>query len=165
MTVLLQKGDIIRLEKGMRIYADIPESCYFENSWFSDKIFHGDITIGEVYHRQTEVSKKEVVSSVFKNINYLIPITEEQVSSFVESLNLDFRKKFFDTSFFEGVYEVTRTEYNGGGSQPAMCVRGLDTYPDGWHVYCRKVDAPDVKVDFYQSGCFTAMIEDITPIR
>ncbi len=163
--MLLQKGDIIRLEKGMRIYADIPESCYFENMPFSDKICHTDITIGNVYHRQTEVSKKELVSSVFNKIKYLIPVTEEQVSGFVESLNLDFSKKSFDTSVFEGEYEVTRAERNGGGSQLAMCGRGLDTYPDGWHVYCQKVNDPDVKVDFYQTGCFTAMIEDITPIR
>lgn len=163
--MLLQKGDIIRLEKGMRIYADIPESCYFENMPFSDKICHTDITIGNVYHRQTEVSKKELVSSVFNKIKYLIPVTEEQVSGFVESLNLDFSKKFFDSSVFEGKYEVTRAEWNGGGSQPAMCGRVPDTYPDGWHVYCKKVDDPNVRVDFYQSGCFTAMIEDIAPIR
>ena len=72
MTALLQKGGIIRLEKGMRIYADIPESCFFENRWFSDKIFHTEITIWIIYQRQTEVSEKQLVSSVFDTISFYI---------------------------------------------------------------------------------------------
>jgi hypothetical protein len=38
-----------------------------------------------------------------------------------------------------------------------------DVYPSGHHVWCEKVDDAAVKVDFYQSGCFTAMIEEIEP--
>ena len=39
-----------------------------------------------------------------------------------------------------------------------------DVYPDGHHVFCVKADDDKVRVDFYQSGCFTAMIEDIKPV-
>lgn len=69
-----------------------------------------------------------------------------------------------------GKYIVYKTSYNGGntirthGDFRPIATGNHDTYPDGHHVYCIKADDRDVKVDFYQSGCFTAMIEDIKPI-
>jgi hypothetical protein len=39
-----------------------------------------------------------------------------------------------------------------------------DHYPDGHHVYCVKADATQSKVDFYQTGAFTAMIPEIEPV-
>lgn len=60
--------------------------------------------------------------------------------------------------FLKGKYIVTSTSFDGGGST-------FDGgYPDGHHVFCVKADNPKIKVDFYQTGSFTAMIEDITPI-
>ncbi len=63
--------------------------------------------------------------------------------------------------YLEGEYIVYKA-YSGGGSKGGG-MTGHDDYPDGWHVFCEREDG--VKVDFYQSGCFTAMIEDIEPIR
>lgn len=57
-----------------------------------------------------------------------------------------------------GKYVVTKTFMGGGGQSHD------GGYPDGWHVFCVKVDDEKVKVDFYQSGCFTAMIENIEPV-
>lgn len=59
-----------------------------------------------------------------------------------------------------GLYAVIETAYDGGtsGRWPSP-----DPYPDGYHVMCQKLDS-DIRVDFYQTGCFTAMIECIEPI-
>ena len=59
-----------------------------------------------------------------------------------------------------GKYIVYKTSHDGGGTGHGP----HDVYPDGHHVFCEKADQTEVKVDFYQSGCFTAMIEEIEPI-
>ncbi|MCP4101413.1 MAG: hypothetical protein GY750_08315 [Lentisphaerae bacterium] len=67
-------------------------------------------------------------------------------------------------AYFAGKYVVVKTSLEGGGAGHGP----HDIYPDGHRVYCVKADlyAHDrtVKVDFYQTGSFTAMIEDIEPI-
>ena len=63
-------------------------------------------------------------------------------------------------SYFAGRYVVYKTVFHGGGTGMGP----HDVYPDGHHVYCEKLDDRSVKADFYQSGCFTAMIESIKPV-
>lgn len=63
-------------------------------------------------------------------------------------------------SYFEGKYIVVKTAFDGGGTGHGP----HDVYPDGHHVFCVKEDDDKVKIDFYQSGSFTAMIEDIEPV-
>jgi len=58
-------------------------------------------------------------------------------------------------SFLAGEYVATKTVMDGGSS-------GRDPYPNGHHVFCTNTDN-GYEIDFYQSGCFTAMIEDIEP--
>jgi hypothetical protein len=65
-----------------------------------------------------------------------------------------------DFSYFSGKYIVTKTNMDGGGTGHGP----HDVYPDGHHVYCVSADDQARKIDFYQSGSFTAMIEDIEPI-
>jgi len=62
--------------------------------------------------------------------------------------------------YLAGRYVVYKTSYDGGGTGHGP----HDIYPDGHHVFCERLDDRKVKVDFYQSGCFTAMIKDIGPI-
>lgn len=62
-----------------------------------------------------------------------------------------------ELEYFAGKYVVLRTAMDGGGIGHGPG----DTYPDGHHVFCEQLQAPHLKVDFYQTGCFTAMIEDI----
>jgi hypothetical protein len=59
-----------------------------------------------------------------------------------------------------GKYVVYKTAFEGGGTG----MGDHDIFPDGWHVYCEKLTNPFIKVDFYQSGCFTAVIEKIEPV-
>jgi hypothetical protein len=65
-----------------------------------------------------------------------------------------------ELEYLAGRYVVTKTTTNGGGTGHGR----YDVYPDGHHVYCERLDDRDVKVDFYQSGCFTCMIKDIEPV-
>lgn len=62
--------------------------------------------------------------------------------------------------YLRGKYIVYKTSEDGGGTGHGR----YDVYPDGHHVFCFKEDDETVQVDFYQTGCFTAMIEDIEPI-
>jgi len=66
--------------------------------------------------------------------------------------------KQFD--YLIGKYIVYKTTFDGGGTGHGP----HDIYPNGHHVYCVKEDDRTIKIDFYQSGCFTAMIKNITPI-
>ncbi len=65
-----------------------------------------------------------------------------------------------ELSYLAGRYVVYKTVMDGGGTAHGPG----DYYPDGWHVFCEKVDDPDTNIDFYQSGAFTAMITDIKPV-
>ena len=59
--------------------------------------------------------------------------------------------------YIAGKYVVTKTVSDGGCDDP------MNYYPAGHHVYCANVDR-SIKVDFYQSGCFSATIKNIKPI-
>lgn len=58
-----------------------------------------------------------------------------------------------------GNYIVEDTKSDGGGYGHGP----HDYYPNGHHVFCVSVDGKR-RVDFYQTGCFTAMIRDIKPV-
>lgn len=60
--------------------------------------------------------------------------------------------------YLAGRYVVVKTTSDGGGTGMGP----YDVYPNGHHVYAERADG--TKVDFYQSGCFTAMIENISPV-
>lgn len=62
--------------------------------------------------------------------------------------------------YFAGNYIVIKTITDGGGTGHGAG----DVYPDGHHVFCENAKDPNLKLNFYQTGCFTAMIEDIKPI-
>jgi hypothetical protein len=60
-----------------------------------------------------------------------------------------------------GRYVVYKTSMDGGGHgghHPA------DVYPDGHHVFAEKTDDPSIKIDFYQTGHFTAMLPKLQPV-
>lgn len=64
-----------------------------------------------------------------------------------------------DFDYLRGKYIIVRTSQDGGGTGHGP----HDIYPDGWHVWCESLDGKH-KVDFYQTGCFTAMIKDLQPL-
>jgi hypothetical protein len=64
-----------------------------------------------------------------------------------------------ELSYLLGEYVVYKTCYDGGGTGMGP----HDVFPDGHHVFCESLEDRSVRVDFYQTGCFTAMIEEIEP--
>ncbi len=63
-----------------------------------------------------------------------------------------------ELSYLAGEYTVYKTATEGGGTGHGP----WDVYPDGHHVYAERNDG--TKIDFYQTGCFTAMIPRISPV-
>ena len=108
----LREGDIIALEEGHKVYADVPRHFVYSNKKGDFSRTHEDVKIGG------------------------------------------------DFSYLAGRYVVYKTASEGGGTGHGP----HDIFPDGHHVYCERIGKPPTRVDFYQSGCFTAMIEDIKPI-
>lgn len=150
---LLQRGDVIRLEKGMKVYATIPEMFIYYNRGTSTNNARATIKIGEIHTSQFKTS--EDVKGTLGLFN--IEIEDDRISHFIAGLGISLS---FDTSIFEGEYRVVATAEDGGGMDYSF-------YPNGHHVFCEKKDDPNVFVDFYQTGCFTAMIEpkEIKPVN
>lgn len=93
---------------------------------------------------------------------YVFDNTPESNELFEADVTIGENKKGLDTSYLAGKYVVTKTAFEGGGK--AMW---NDEYPDGHHVYCRRMleeGKLGEEVTFYQSGAFTAMITDIKPV-
>lgn len=153
---LLQRHDVIRLEKGMKVYAEV-QSRYFYDP-FSTETKRHDVIIGKKYNRDVP-SLCKIISEIHDKIKSTIPVTYGDVEKFVEGLNLDMAEDTFDSSVFEGEYEVYCAVYDGGSPTHD------GGYPNGWHVFCQKKDNPEIEVDFYQTGCFTAMIPEIKPLN
>ena len=63
-----------------------------------------------------------------------------------------------ELSYLAGKYVVTKAFMDGGGSS------GLEANGSGYHVFCESISGPVRKIDFYQSGSFTAMIPELEPI-
>lgn len=84
---LLKRKDIIRIEKGHTIYAPIEARFAYVNMPRSRKIYHSDVTVGE-----------------------LMPLAS---SYFYESK----KGSVLDTSVFAGDYVVVNCGYNGGGGR------------------------------------------------
>lgn len=135
---LLQKGDIFRLEKGMNVYAFIPEKfsrCSI--SPFSNQLTSIPINVGEILYKNFFLKKEALIEMLTEQIKSLIKsdkVTDEKVLNFINSLDLDFSPEEFDTFVFVGEYQVYKVEQNVG-----------------WHVFCKKVDSPEIRVHFFQT--------------
>jgi len=148
MKKFLEVGDIIQLENGMTVYAAIPEKFLSRETPFSEERSEVAIEIGKVY-RKSVPDKERIVEQLWVDIRKNLlgaDVKREAVSSFVDSLGLNFSPEEFNSSGFAGVYRVYMITYNG------------------WLVYCEKIDNPEIHVHFYQYAGPLAMMPDIKPI-
>lgn len=76
-----------------------------------------------------------------------INITDTQSILTVSDHNID----------YIGTYVVTHTTFDGGGTGHGK----HDVYPDGHHVWCQHLTNHDIKIDFYQSGSFISLNENV----
>ena len=152
---LLQENDIFRLEEGMKVYAFVPEKFVFVNAPFSEKLQEHAICIGHPLSKRIP-NKDEIIVEILRLLgtHMHLALSHEQIENFIESLDLNFDAEEFDTSVFLGEYRVYKAEWNGGKHDG----------PDGWHVYCHKVDDPNVAIHFYQTGYFTVTNPNIQPL-
>ena len=156
---LLKEGDVIRLEKGVTVYASLPENLVYRGAPFSEKIVRAKVELGEILCREEQTEEAvmaQVVDALKKRGSYDAAEADSIQVKTAERL-------VFDTSSLVGEYKVISTTCDGGGTQNGPNARG-ERYPDGHHVFCKKTSEPYTEVDFYQTGCFTAMIVDIEPI-
>lgn len=134
---LLKKGDVILLEKGMTVYATVPFPKWKTEyqEMITDKPCEADLIVGEI-------------------IKNTIP-----------------NKEFNEYQIEPGDYVVVKVkkELSDKDEEIQMRLRGNDYYASGYEVYCERLtdgvyNKKGFKIRFYQTGDFTAMIENIKPI-
>lgn len=163
---LLEVGDVIKLENGMNVYAMIPEKFVYSNRKTSNKLTIDKLTIGKIYKNNTNIEKdiNILISDIIDEFtSWGFTISEKDVSKFVVSKIEQPEEETF--SIHGGEFVVTQTILDGGSHY-----NDHDYYPDGHRVYCKMLidgvyhdDA--LEVNFYQTGSFTALINDIKPIK
>ena len=159
MKGLLQKGNEFSISRGMRVYHSMPGHFVFGNSAETTPR-ETDVTVGDVMKSGFEDTMKYAAKRIIESLCHCTlkePLTEAAAEKMVRQLAQEPAEKTLDTSYLVGDYRVTKTLYSGGGSQMTMSGHP-DDYPDGWRVYAEKIEDPSVKINFYQSGAFTAMI-------
>ena len=160
---LLKKGDIIEIKKGHTIYGDIEERFLCSND--SYHLIHHDIIVGQRYEQRAPLEegdegydpdflKREYARQKdpnYKGMRGVVGFPSKEID-------------FYDSNVFAGDYIVLYTTEDGGGTQGTLS--GTESFPNGHHVFCKKIINEKVswkEIDFYQTGCFTAMITDIEP--
>lgn len=137
---LIEVGDIILIEKGMKVRADIQEKFVNPRSPYSSKVVHATIEIGKVYENKP-FSREEVARKMQKILfeQFGVGISENTaISLIVNYLNINYQIQKFDTSIYEGEYVV-----KSAGYYTSKLIRG--PFP----VQCYKKDDPSMLVDFY----------------
>ena len=163
----LQKGDVIKLKKGMSVYGLMPEKFAYSNRYGSDKLTGTSIKIGGVYENSTNLQK--ITDYIVKGITEYfsregVEVDESKVITFAkENIPVQQKEVFILRA---GEFVVVKTSFEGGGTGHGP----HDIYPDGHRVFCKALkdgeyDVNGTEVNFYQSGAFTCMITDIKPIR
>ena len=166
----LREGDIFALNDGMEVYTKIPEKYVYHNHPMSNKLVSTNVRVGSIL----QVTKQGIALATEQ-----AKLTKSIADDFVFHLgfkpSLDDVKRFvakackdnavatgvLKTGNMAGNYVVICTEYGGGGTGHGP----HDVYPDGHQVFARKLgrngkfNKRGLAVNFYQSGCFTAMID------
>lgn len=163
----LQRGDVIEIKKGMSVYATIPERFVYANRAQSMKPAQTVINVGRVKEAAIiDLGKatKDIQQEIYSHGG--ITVSQQQIIELLTNAIDTTLPTTLDTSEYAGEYVVVNTALTGGGTG----MGSHDTYPDGWHVIAKKLkngeyDNDGLTIEFYQSGCFSAMLPDIEPIR
>ena len=163
----LQEGNVIKLQNGMQVYGLIPEKFVYSNRKISTELTKSEIEIGKVYENDTNLQKvtSNIVKGIIERFSWEgVNVDVSKVVEFVKENIPEQQKEQFILK--EGEFVVIKTTFDGGGTGHGR----HDVYPDGHHVFCKALkngeyDENGIEISFYQSGCFTCMITDITPIR
>lgn len=163
----LQEGNVIKLQNGMRVYGLVPEKFVYSNRKTSNELTKSEIEIGKTYENDTNLQKtiSNIIKGVIERFSWEgVNVEKSKVVEFVKANVPEQQKEQFILK--EGEFVVTKTTFDGGGTGHGQC----DVYPNGHHVFCKALkngeyDESGIEINFYQSGSFTCMITDISPIR
>lgn len=109
---------------------------------------------------QVEKPKKYLVKANEYNINLTIEdrpkiitqySTETKENGWMRQIKEQVDFTIRDPNIWDAQYKVIKVAMSGGST-------GRDPYPDGHHITAQRVDG-DETIGFYQSGCFTGMID------
>ena len=180
MAKLLQKGDIIRLEKGMMVFASMPENIYYGCAKYPDTPIHVATKIGKTY-RISPVSENEVIKSVYhfvRKFNQITYLEENKLYHYVQSFGAKPSKELKDivesnlarfgsnptwgdiTNLVKSLnIDYSAKSYDTSKYEGEYVVDNVFNSSNNsylcrnrWHVSCYKLDDPSIKVDFYQTG-------------
>ena len=167
----LEEGDVFEIEKGMNIYASIPEKFIYNNKLLSNKKTNTHIVVGKKFINSfSDKELKPLLDTLTKKVQGEFTYIFGEIISKKEMFKILLptfekikpilkKRKTFNTSSLIGEYVVIKTSYEGGGTGHGPG----DVYPDGHRVIATKLQNGKWKkegeeISFYQSGCFTAMI-------
>lgn len=165
----LQVGDVFEIKKGMKVNAEVPSKFIFTNCRMSNLTSKTKIVVGIFLKNKMDVeaTANELKESIARSVSSVCGAVADPmaVQDLVSSVMNSYEEETLDTTMFCGEYLVINTTFDGGCG-------GHDPYPNGHHVFCRKLkdgkyDPNGTQIDFYQSGSFSSMIlpENVQPIR
>lgn len=170
MKDFLKEGDVIFLKNGMQVHAQIPEKFVFDNKKLSNTMRLNQVIVGKYYSMRPNITNDilKLADSIVADFDFHLGVKLKQADA---ALFITTNLPAITTSSFilnEGEFVVVKTAFEGGGT--AMF---HDTYPDGHHVFCKRLN-PDgtyndngTEINFYQSGCFSGTIlpKDLEVLR
>lgn len=148
MANLLQKDDILNIEKGWRVYAKIPDKFIVSNRRLSNEVNNHDFIVGEILSVSSSEKKREITALLrsMKNSfrHHGIDVTDAKIIENLKSFNFNMGDEEFDTSIFIGKYIVVNTEfihdYSYGNSLKVILKKMKDN----------KLDPNGLEISFYQ---------------
>ena len=99
-------GDVISIEKGMKIYAYIPRKFINDDFPFSIARSFIEITVGTIY-QQRKFSKKELIAEFKTHTKDFMNFSDSDYEDIVNSYPKLLETSYFDTSSLIGQYEIT----------------------------------------------------------
>ena len=105
----LRLGDIIELERGMKVFANLPSYVTLTSTVFSEKGENTSyIEIGMVCKVTAEEKKDLIKYRIKEAMSYFegVTIPKAAYDAFISALDVDLSAKVFDTSVFAGIYQV-----------------------------------------------------------
>jgi hypothetical protein len=156
---MLKVGDIVELRTGHKVYTDVPERYVYQNMALSNEKCHHDVTVNEKYDAYNEIDIHSVaveIHNAFRRVG--LKADNKAITKFIHAQISQRELSSEKFCFKGGTFVVINTKIDGGSS-------GRDPYPNGHHVFVKRLakdgsyDKQGDTADFYQSGCFSAMIE------
>jgi hypothetical protein len=158
------QGEVIEFYQSGAFRCKVPEVQvvgYLERSFvptLSSKVEIGDVIQSERFQYGERDSRERI--TVGRCYDERDPVTHEPTGNLIPAGD------HIDESRTTAKFVVEWTGMDGGGTGHGP----HDVYPDGWHVKARRLaddgsyDPRGEVIEFYQSGCFNCMVEEVSVV-